>query len=522
MSDTSDDGGVERELMLDIYMPSNKGMTIEEQEKPGLYKDYRLSKVVDTYYRTLPANYKKIYDSFGAGPAKPPPVQPDPPEVNALLMGLGVGVSAYNNYAEQLKAAFRSLRAADAKIAPLAKQTADVSHEAQRAMNTMIETMRKNAGMVPSGKEDDWVLKFLGEAADKAATTIEQAKQIYDSLKDEANGNTTLPKGLADRLAAIENRLTSGVADPTKTLSSSDLEAMLARMAAGNGANGKSSDIKDPSRPPGTSQRDPGQQQYPSMPTSSGSGLGMDMMSSLLPMLMGQMYNRNLADPDRLDRRYGRDPSDQDPRNMLPVVQGAPPAVIQQTPAPAPPSATDKPVNQAPNSNQAATLTPGPDGGVDYQFPDGKVQRVSVVVAKALDKAFADKKNSDAQSAYADTPAKWSDIKQIGRSVDPYELMTGDVGIWENPDRVVIVRAMGSDSEASLDLIVNGELRRYPDEISESTGDFGTFAGWAHPRGIEMTSMSSGRVENSAPGVNQAPGTSIGAGTSPLNAAPAS
>src|SRR5690606_21549358 len=73
---------------------------------------------------------------------------------------------------------------------------------------------------------------------------------------------------------------------------------------------------------------------------------------------------------------------------------------------------------------------PGADGLVVYPFPDGRTQKVPLTVALGLDKAFANKTATDAQAAYAGTPAAWTDPKDIGAAVDPFQLATGDVATW--------------------------------------------------------------------------------------------
>ncbi|WP_067573149.1 hypothetical protein [Nocardia acidivorans] len=572
MSDPTDATGSSGAQMQRIWIPSNRLMRLDPV-KFNPPKKYLLSKAVKDLYEALPETYKKIFDSFGTGKTTPPPLKSDPSQLaalgseslDAIAKQKGSGTTSYLEAVTRLKASFQNLKLADANIAPLANKTASVSQAAQQAINDMIDAIHESAKQLPTTTTDDWVQTYLADAADRATATLNRAKAQYELLGkgvDDATGK--LPPDVEARLKALEGK--SGAGDPPPVDSSqrrlggldngSGYQPSNRRLGSWNpelipGGSGqpRGSTAPDPTlpsktegtTPPDTSKDDlirnirnigqqpdatPQQPQYPNMATPStmgGMSGGMDPMSMMLPSLLSAMQpnmnDRLQADPNRYDR-YGQDPYDQYPQNAVPV-QASPAAVTPQAPTTTPPAATttapaptDKPAPAQPAA--PATLTPDADGGVDYPFPDGKTQRVSVIVAKALDKAFGNKKGTDAQAAYADTTAKWSDSKQIGDRVDPSQLMTGDVGIWESPDLVAIVRAMGSEAEATLDLIVNGELRRYPDQISETTGDLGKFVGWAHPRGIEITGTSAKHTDGAAPGTVD-PAASL-----PVVAAPAS
>ncbi|GGL40509.1 hypothetical protein [Nocardia jinanensis] len=208
-----------------------------------------------------------------------------------------------------------------------------------------------------------------------------------------------------------------------------------------------------------------------------------------------------------------------------------------------------QPAHQPTNTPNGATSTqpgtavpkrvPGDDGLVPYAFPDGRTQRVPVAVAQALDKAFANKNGTDAQAAYQGTAGAWADSKDIGPGVDPFQLATGDVGTWiirqpkadqqkpepvparadsapeiqpaamvtvggatgeneeppkDKPDtgssdesnfRTALLVAFGEGESGTLEVVVNGELRQYETEMSDTEGDFGEFAGFKHPKGVE-------------------------------------
>lgn len=273
------------------------------------------------------------------------------------------------------------------------------------------------------------------------------------------------------------------------------------------------------------------------------------LMGTLLPMMMQQAAMRQMADGDMSDRMDDIDSSrfDQAAVPTLPQAQqpvGTTPwsnqaAANNAAATPAQPAA-HHPAG-APNgatSTQPGTAVPkrvpGEDGLVPYAFPKG-TQRVPLAVAQALDKAFANKSGTDAQAAYQGTAGAWTDSKDIGPAVDPFQLATGDIGTWiirqpkkesqqaepvpaqagsegqiqpvamvtvggdtgekkNEPDtgssgdpeyRTAILVVFGEGESGTVEAVVNGELRQFEAEMSDTGGDFGEFAGFKHPKGVE-------------------------------------
>ncbi|MFC9897820.1 hypothetical protein ACFVMC_29375 [Nocardia sp. NPDC127579] len=234
-----------------------------------------------------------------------------------------------------------------------------------------------------------------------------------------------------------------------------------------------------------------------SEPVSSGSSA----LDSWLPMMAQQALSRNLADTDLGDRRAQIDPRRYD-QNLEPVTPPAVAAAAMPAAQPAaaqPASTTTAPTanTTAPQATPVAARTTGDDGSVLYTFPDGRTQKVSAMVAKALDAAFGNASGTDAQAAYEKTDAKWSDPKQIGDRVDPYQLMTGDVACWD--DRTAVLVVFGSDEGGTLEAVVNGQLKPFTAEMSDSAGEFGQFTGFSHPKGIELSAGKDKETPASAP-----------------------
>lgn len=286
---------------------------------------------------------------------------------------------------------------------------------------------------------------------------------------------------------------------------------------------------------------------YGSMPaTDPMGGMMGSLMNSLLPMMMSQAAMRNGADDDLARRMNDIDPSryDQAAAPTMPPARPAattpwsnqPAAAPAQTPAQPAHTQTGPPPGAT--STQTGTGAPkrvaGPDGLVLYPFPDGRTQKVPLTVALALDKAFANKNGTDAKAAYAGTPAAWTDPKDIGPAVDPFQLATGDVATWtaavqdegqvpagasavvgtpaggtpegekkstESPDkngtadaaapkgdpdnRTALLVVFGEGESGTVEAVVHGELQQFAPEMGDPEGPLGDFAGFKHPKGIE-------------------------------------
>ncbi|WP_405136709.1 hypothetical protein [Nocardia sp. NBC_01388] len=270
---------------------------------------------------------------------------------------------------------------------------------------------------------------------------------------------------------------------------------------------------------------------------ASASSLGSDPMmeSELMNSLLGQ---RGTGDSGSGNGNGGIDPARyaQYPQSVQPAQ--AAPAVAQPAAATTAPAAaqTAPAASQqaAPNSSASSsqpTVAPGSNpaaatGDQVFTFPDGKSQKVSAAVFKALRAAIDNHGSTNAQAAYADTPAAWSDSNQIGTAIDPSQTMTGDVASWDSGRVTAIVRRMGTGTDGTLDVIVNGKVvplgadsqgNMVPlvsdqsdtapapgaaptpgtagtsdpaatpgaTDKTGSAGDFVNFDGFAHPKGIE-------------------------------------
>ncbi|MBF6278226.1 MULTISPECIES: hypothetical protein [Nocardia] len=265
-----------------------------------------------------------------------------------------------------------------------------------------------------------------------------------------------------------------------------------------------------------------------------GMGMGMDPYGSLGDSLRNRADD---LDPNRIDRAVQplAQAQPQQPAPSTPWSNQNNAAPVSNTAGGPPPNAT----SSQPGGTTPPPRVPGSDGMIEYAFPPDfqRKQKVSPVVAQALDAAFANTKGTDAKAAYSGTTAKWSDNKQVGARIDPSQLMTGDVALWDK-DHAAIVVAFGSgdpstaaaanftgaasftgvsggsgdpsagsgdtsagsgDGSDALQVIVCGELKRFDAHMSDVGGDFGDFSGFAHPAGIEGTGAAHGDAMPAVP-----------------------
>ncbi|WP_433760105.1 hypothetical protein [Nocardia sp. CA-135398] len=476
------------------------------------------------WYKTLPAKFQGYFDSCGNGEENKgePPVMEMPKQVK-----VGDVAGHFTNYgstAASLQQAAYLINDSSKAIAPLAKKQEAISIAAQKAVNGGIDHISTNAPTVPKPgmKEDQHIYEFCNEAIQSVANAFDEAANAGKDVKAGADKETETLKKLEEQIKALQQEnaeLKKKLLDPatvptvptTPTTPGTDPTQVTpiddgSKVPGLDDLNPTTPGVDTGTTPTGGSLDDKVQQaldnlnnratdpstatpSVPSAAAASPASSGMDMMSSMLPMLMAQMMNRGQADTDLNSRRGELDPYEDQLRAVPAAVAPAQPVQpAASAPAAAPASHTAPPANSS--STQPTTgmpgRTPGSDGTVVYTFPDGRTQKVSVTVAQALDAAFGNASGTDAQAAYAKTPAKWSDKKQIGTPVDPYQLMTGDVATWDN--RTAIVVAFPADDGGTLEVVVNGQLKQFtPTEMSDSAGEFGQFVGFNHPNGIEAT-----------------------------------
>jgi hypothetical protein len=145
-----------------------------------------------------------------------------------------------------------------------------------------------------------------------------------------------------------------------------------------------------------------------------------------------------------------------------------------------------KPVAQEGDHSPQDGEAPPYEGRAPSPRPDavtvnlgGTSVAASPEVTTALQKAYSGP-NPDAEHAYAGTPA--DPTKAEWQAVDPSRVGPGDVAMWENQSRLVVVAANG------LMIVSNGKLLPLADPHDppdDGHGVYGTFRGFRHPSGLE-------------------------------------
>lgn len=462
---------------------------------------YMFQLATEAFYLKLPEIFQGYFDSFGKG------AKSSPPQKSPLQQVKDTGLSNIKMYQAsvvQLEQAFIRFHEADQKLIPLMQKSAAISDKGQRAINDVIASINASAPTVPPEgiSEDEHILGYITKALDEGVKVMTSASEAQEALANQISGDSgtkspteedqRMDEELKDALNRLENMQNSFVPTPVGATDWSNSDPGW----------DPSGELEEAS-----SSSSPGTTGYPgdAIPYNGGAspstGASFDPMSSMLPMMMQAMMDRRAADRDEqyyddLERRLREREEDRSAMDAMATsfpVQAQPAQPPQQS---SPPPTSGKPNvgpptgATAPASNAgASSRVPGPDGTVEYEFPDGRKQKVSLVVAQALDAAFANVGGTDAGAAYAKTSVKWTRKDKQGDRVDPYQLMTGDVATWDN--RTAIVVAFGSpDGTGTLEVVVDGQLQTFAAEMQDSGGSFGQFAGFFHPQGIEMSTVS--------------------------------
>ncbi|WP_067670629.1 hypothetical protein [Nocardia miyunensis] len=516
------------------------------------------------------ANITNMWLKFGDGKRNSLPKTMDVPQVKQTEISSEAGGN-YMAVAAQLKQSYETLLSTLNAVAKDVGDAADKLQKYQDAIGTDITKLSDLAATPPGDGQDEntHILTFTSSGLKQMETDINKATDAMNGKGSDVNDQTKKLQDLTDKYNTLDgkyqdlldkyNALLKGGASGSSGASGSYDPGALGNNTGASGASG-SSDISwnppdlsgasgssdasgvtgssDPSNVSGsTGSTDPGSSSStdPGSVGSSDTGSsGLSDISSMLGPMMEMMQMQSMM----------RNQSDQNPNNQLQqpyppgYQQGAPAQAAPAQAAPAAPAqapaqtAPNGPGTTAPPAGPPARI-PGADGLVDYTFPDGRVQKVSPVVANALDAAFANQAGTDAQAAYAqgaNTPAKWSDPKQIGDRVDPSQLMTGDVATWDsNHTAIVIVwgsaqgggsgSSDGSGQDGSLQVIVDGQQKDFTPQISGKAGDFGNFSGFAHPHGIEASASNDGSGAHALPATGDPTG---GQTPQPAAAAPGS
>ncbi|WP_280442708.1 hypothetical protein [Nocardia brasiliensis] len=501
--------------MPTIFIPDRQMIANNFPDNP----EYHYGENVEKFLEQLPGVFRPWYESFGkigqAGQSAPPvpPEQQSPP----MVVGDTSNIKEYPTVAQKLRELFLKLEDNGKALLPLLTQLGESNTSGRRSIESVIQFMNLKAEIAPAGmNENEYILAYVQEAIDVGTKEMERARsaaealvrslpkipQVVDPGKQDpppAKTDVEKPAIPAPPAQPPGSQVPQGTQpqgqQPTGTNSPSNIrlpqpDDPISRPNSDSGVQDKINRAIDNIE----NQVPRNQPQSPVTPPMSpyGSGMGMPGMGDMLGPLMQAAQMRQMADPNMNQRPPAPRRLDQSPPPPPQKAQpGTPQPAQQQTAKPT--SANAQPISNVSSTPNTANGQPGAapvkaseSEGRPYTYPapDGRQQLVSPMVYDALDVAFADKSGTDAKHAYEKTKAKWSDDKKIGTRVDPNQLMTGDVVIWDRQTALLVV--FPPDQGGTVEAIVKGEKKPLSDLMAAETSEFGEFLGFAHPAGIEL------------------------------------
>ncbi|MFX0574689.1 hypothetical protein [Nocardia nepalensis] len=486
------------------------------------------------------------WQAYGKGATKPPPEVGAVPQV--VTPG-GAGASKlFDNYLKvrnHLSKTFDDLQKLDVQKNKKVADSDKLREEGQGVQGDVIRDFGDQAGTPPPDDmtEDEHILKYSDELLLKAQKAMNKASEDQqgkgkeiDDLAEQVKTLTAELKKYKDLYEAAKkgngeqpspdpsdidpnrynnndpgqnNNYTPPPIDPGDGTGLGNKDNGLGGSDSNSGTSGANDRLQSTLDRLTNAGTGAGSSNTPSVPNvdtgSAGANMGSNLADQMLPLMMSQAMQRNAADEDLNNRREDIDPNryEQYPGGVMPGVAAQTAAAQPANAAAAAPAA---PANTAPPQQASSTQPVGAparatdaDGTVVYTLPDGRTRKVPANVAQGLDAAFDNASGTDAQAAYAKTTSKWADKKDIGARVNPMELKTGDVGIWEGRTALLVV--FGPGEGETLEAIVNGALVPVTTEteMSDSAGSFGKFSGFARPKGTEMAESGD---KNAAPEIH--------------------
>ncbi|MGO4617636.1 hypothetical protein AB4305_27445 [Nocardia sp. 2YAB30] len=541
--DISNSGIKDTSGMPHVYMP----------DPAKLPDGLTLLPAIQGQYKGLPDIYLGNWKSFGDGkesalPEKRPAGEVSNPE--------RANIETYPKWVADLDSWYEGLRGLDARIIKIAGKTSDLCKQGRKDIGGVIESLTAMAKVDPrslekiqqfvqdqildasilqslaaSGlSEDTYVMTMVESTMMNLTNVMSEYTNAFDELGKEAEKEKptdkkpaaaqapAVPKPAAEQ--ANDNPynapyIAPSTGSPGATSTGNDFSMPPAwewDSSSGSQSNGSateagsSSTATDPASTKAATGTESSRSASPtSTPTQSAASPASSMGSDFTLPYMVQQALANRGNGDRPNSKNSNDYRGE--REEAPqMVTGAP-----ASPAQTPQAAQATQATQATSSGPAATTaSPGRasavaasmrtsdgDGSVVYTFPDGRTQRVSTVVAQALDAAFGNAAGTDARGAYSKTPFTLPVDRPVGTPIDPYQLMTGDIATWGQREpveaavgdgqRLAIVVSFGTDSGVPPEVILDGKLQQFAAKMHDSNGEFGPFAGFVHPAGIEIT-----------------------------------
>ncbi|MFC9897833.1 hypothetical protein ACFVMC_29440 [Nocardia sp. NPDC127579] len=204
-------------------------------------------------------------------------------------------------------------------------------------------------------------------------------------------------------------------------------------------------------------------------------------MSNLLNQFATQQMMSNLFNNDKESEEEGEEYYEEEPYPAEANDPGAQPNTTTPLTDGSQPAAVTAEQTTPPPVYAANTM-------VDMKLPDGSTQKVSSVVAQAVNKELNNPNGSDANAAYAGTTGASSAGNPWVALSGNEPLHTGDVVQWANRSALVVVI-----DEQEKYIIFNGQLVPFEDPNNppvvddDSKGAYGDFQGFYRPNGADLT-----------------------------------
>ncbi|MFI1461013.1 hypothetical protein [Nocardia carnea] len=495
-------------------------------------------------------------------------LDPAPRMPQGITVGSGSGTDSYEEATDRVDTALDELYKSELGNKETAAKVEDISATVKDSVASVINGHNSQVQQLTSTDLEINFMKLVSQGFDELIGILENAANAMDraasGIEDPSAGDAAAAKRLNERVGSLENSLNNPALWPDGSQIKTPDPGGLDNLGVGtpNLPGTASADLADAAKQMQDRSNDALEASTPDIPTAPSSSLGgianpmaaaagNNQMDSLFrtmmnQMMMSKMLGRNAADSDLARRVDDLDPSRYDVAAQPQMPATRPAATTPWSTQPATPQTPAQPANHqsgppaGATSNQTGSgmprRVPGADGLVVYPLPDGRTQKITLTRALGLDKGFANKSGTDAQAAYAGTPAAFTDHKDIGMAIDPSQLSTGDVAMWrrsakedgkvpaganavvgtavggpanddnspaegaEKPEgrqsgdpggepeyRTALLVVFGDGESGTVEAIVQGELQPFDPELADADGPMGEFAGFKRPNGLEDT-----------------------------------
>ena len=472
--------------MPEVLMP--------DQSSPFYPAAFRFPPAVERYYHSLPRTLRRNWDLFGPGST----VDARPPTTVRGVEGTErARIKTYAAQSAQLDRKYLELQKMDSRLRDQLRKSLARAQQGQAELENAIHRVNGEASTVPVGmSKGQHILGYLSAGLDRVDHIIENTTKSL-SVQVSAIGRLTQH---ASTLSLPVNT-TPIMSQPPSTITASNRppapEEVRAPGEAGVRSSGDPADeMTDPhnttdGRTP-TSSRSTGPAATATAESSPSSTDSESSSPISAPGATAEAAGQSSRALSSAGRETGPSPGG-DSAGSPPSAQAAKAGALHRRRAAGSPWAGQPEISSAAKRDKSkrsrSSLRGVTETTVTYTFPDGRRQDVSPMVARALDAAFDNRLGTDARSAYATSPEDTSGNGSGNLRCTPDSVATGDVAVWSRRSALLVV--FGSGGDRTLELIVEGRLVPHSARMSDSRGEFGSFAGFHRPQRAAPTTAES-------------------------------